>query len=173
MSWWTGFADAHREHLSISATRSRRLLPRHWKRSPRPRGGSALPCPALLKRLYLEIGNGGFGPGYGLFGVKGGFADDVTGMTVEDLYREHQDWGDWWPTGLVPICDWGCTMGAAIDCTTPAADVVFIGDRSPLLMPQGVGFAAWMEDWGNGIDLFNPVYRRYQRFHPATPDEHS
>src|SRR5262245_41797485 len=25
------------------------------------------PFPALLRRLYLEVGNGGFGPGYGLF----------------------------------------------------------------------------------------------------------
>src|SRR5690242_3913384 len=28
--------------------------------------------PALLKRLYAEIGNGGFGPGYGLIGLTNG-----------------------------------------------------------------------------------------------------
>jgi hypothetical protein len=25
--------------------------------------------PALLRRIYLEVGNGGFGPGYGLFAL--------------------------------------------------------------------------------------------------------
>ncbi len=25
------------------------------------------PLPTLLRRIYLEVGNGGFGPGYGLF----------------------------------------------------------------------------------------------------------
>lgn len=29
--------------------------------------------PPLLRLLYLQIANGGFGPGYGLFGVSGGF----------------------------------------------------------------------------------------------------
>ncbi len=28
--------------------------------------------PALLRRLYLEVENGGFGPGAGLLGVEGG-----------------------------------------------------------------------------------------------------
>ena len=28
--------------------------------------------PILLRRLYLEVGNGGFGPSYGLLGISGG-----------------------------------------------------------------------------------------------------
>ena len=28
--------------------------------------------PSLLRRLYLEVGNGGFGPGYGLLGLRDG-----------------------------------------------------------------------------------------------------
>src|SRR6476660_8954818 len=31
-----------------------------------------LTLPPFLRRLYTEIGNGGFGPGYGLIGVEGG-----------------------------------------------------------------------------------------------------
>src|SRR5688572_7984728 len=30
------------------------------------------PLPPLLRRLYLEVGNGGFGPGYALLGLRGG-----------------------------------------------------------------------------------------------------
>jgi hypothetical protein len=32
--------------------------------------------PTLLRRLYLEVGNGGFGPGYGVLGLQGGHLDD-------------------------------------------------------------------------------------------------
>ena len=32
--------------------------------------------PNLLTQLYSSIGNGGFGPGYGMLGVVGGAADD-------------------------------------------------------------------------------------------------
>jgi hypothetical protein len=31
--------------------------------------------PPLLRQLYTEVGNGGFGPGYGLFGLEGGYTD--------------------------------------------------------------------------------------------------
>jgi hypothetical protein len=34
--------------------------------------------PTFLRRLYLEVGNGGFGPGYGLLGIgKNGSHDDL------------------------------------------------------------------------------------------------
>jgi hypothetical protein len=34
------------------------------------------PLPDLLKSLYA-LANGGFGPGYGLLGLRGGYADDM------------------------------------------------------------------------------------------------
>src|SRR5436190_20370076 len=59
----------------------------------------------LLKRLYLEVGNGGFGPGFGLYGLlSGGFADDLQGLTLPDLYLSAMEYD--WPEKLVSICDW-------------------------------------------------------------------
>jgi hypothetical protein len=29
----------------------------------------------LLRELYTQVGNGGFGPGYGVFGLEGGYTD--------------------------------------------------------------------------------------------------
>ena len=67
--------------------------------------------PSLLKRLYLEVGNGGFGPGYGLYGLSGGYReDDVGDLTFPDLYLVDAD-SEVWPKKLVPICNWGCCMG--------------------------------------------------------------
>jgi hypothetical protein len=31
--------------------------------------------PPLLRELYTHVGNGGFGPGYGIFGLEGGYTD--------------------------------------------------------------------------------------------------
>ena len=42
--------------------------------------------PPLLKRIYTEIGNGGFGPGYGLICMSSG-ASDSTRKTAPEIYR--------------------------------------------------------------------------------------
>jgi hypothetical protein len=117
--------------------------------------------PPLLERIYVEIGNGGFGPGFGLYGVAGGYAEDLQGLTLPELYLSEIEYH--WPEKLVSICDWGCTMGSAIDCSSPEGEIVFLGDSSPVCMPEGITFTAWLEDWVNGVDLFERVYRRYQK----------
>jgi hypothetical protein len=33
--------------------------------------------PPLLSRLYTQVANGGFGPGYGIFGLEGGYANPI------------------------------------------------------------------------------------------------
>ena len=45
------------------------------------------PLPPLLKELYLRVGNGGYGPGYGLIGTTGGAKDDL-GKNLESLYAD-------------------------------------------------------------------------------------
>ena len=46
--------------------------------------------PPLLRRLYAEVANGGFGPGTGILGIAGGWATGRR-QTVEDLYAEMLD----------------------------------------------------------------------------------
>src|SRR3712207_2542113 len=62
--------------------------------------------PELLRELYLEVGNGGFGPSYGLLGVgSSGWTDDQ-GDTVETLSLGVEDPHDpdeyTWPDKLLP-----------------------------------------------------------------------
>jgi len=64
--------------------------------------------PSLLRRLYVEIGNGGFGPGYGFIGVP--TADTVARRRrfIENHYRNIQrprEDPNWWPAELVPVSD--------------------------------------------------------------------
>jgi len=83
--------------------------------------------PALLRRLYTEVANGGFGPASGLVGLRGG-ATTSSGSSVEDLYAEmleakeqHDAWE--WPRSLVPVCDLSGVY-ACVDCATEGGRVV-------------------------------------------------
>lgn len=78
--------------------------------------------PPLLRRLYLEAGNGGFGPGYGILGLRDGHRGD-TRRTALGLYREaHGTSSTGWsflPASLLPICHWGCGIYSFTDCPQP------------------------------------------------------
>jgi hypothetical protein len=120
--------------------------------------------PALLARLYTEVGNGGFGPGYGLFGIKGGFTDDSQQLPLPELYLSsvHPQPGmlphELWPEKLVPICDWGCNMMSSVDCSARGGTMVFLEDD--MIVPEDLSFDQWMEDWVKGVDLFRRARRR-------------
>jgi hypothetical protein len=69
--------------------------------------------PALVRAVYLKVGNGGFGPEYGIVGTDGGAKLD--GCTLETCYQnmiklesENSVWR--WPKALLrwPITDAAC-----------------------------------------------------------------
>lgn len=45
--------------------------------------------PSLLRLCYLAVGNGGYGPGFGIIGLKGGYASDLGTLleTYESLHN--------------------------------------------------------------------------------------
>ncbi len=82
--------------------------------------------PVLLRRLYLEVANGGFGPGYGIVGVDGGWTD--RGDTLADLarsFRRGSPFDTWtWPPTLLPLCHLGDGAYDCVDTARPAAPVL-------------------------------------------------
>src|SRR5581483_6824395 len=76
-----------------------------------------LTLPELVRQCYLRIGNGGFGPGYGMIGIKigaeEGHTESLFNGCLPDLYlfclepREIED-QDPWPDKLVPFFERGC-----------------------------------------------------------------
>jgi hypothetical protein len=117
--------------------------------------------PPLLRRLYLEVANGGFGPGPGLLGVSGGWRS-VKGRSMEQLYdemlearQEHRRWI--WPPSLIPIVDYDGPF-AAVDASTPDGRIVEFdfeeldgegrdGGWSRAFQDKADSLEAWFEAW--------------------------
>jgi hypothetical protein len=123
--------------------------------------------PALLRDIHLTVGNGGFGPGYGLLGIEGGapYSARGRGWSVVELYREfrqrparHERWGE----KLLPICDWGCTYLSYLDCALPSAPVMSSDEGAHGHGPWGCAFSLhaasleeWMQRWIDGEFLWH------------------
>ena len=110
-----------------------------------------LPFPPLLRRLYLEVGNGGFSPGYGLLGLS--YDSQYTGLSMYRRAREDAS-GSWssFPPSLFPLCDWGCAIYSFVDCSSPEGPM-WGWDPNPdpdgveALYPQHLGLAGWLGRW--------------------------
>lgn len=126
-------------------------------------------CP-LLKRIYTEVANGGFGPGSGIIGVGNGYTDDW-GYNLEDLYhyfttRQHYDPSWHWPAGLLPFCHWGYTTYSCVDSHHSRFPVLIIdpGYREPgddmeeVFIEHKDSIADWFHDWLAGNDLWADVF---------------
>jgi hypothetical protein len=116
--------------------------------------------PPFLRTLYLEIANGGFGPGYGLTGLDAsGWLDPETGLSLPDQYlswwSDARAFGEQIPERILPICDWGCCARSYIDCNTPNAEMIFASDAGVAWddFRERIGFEQWMEDWAGGVNL--------------------
>ena len=80
------------------------------------------PPPPLLRRVYLEVANGGVGPSGGIEGLPGGYARGGDMFANYVSYRTAElDPGDppAPPNGLLFICDYGCAAWALVDCRQP------------------------------------------------------
>ncbi len=82
------------------------------------------PVPPLLRRLYTEVGNGGFGPDYGLEGVPRipavpGTPDIVALYEMYNSRPPEDDRGHVWPRGWVPLISGGCLYMECVDFLVP------------------------------------------------------
>jgi hypothetical protein len=109
----------------------------------------------LHRRLLLEVGNGGFGPGDGLIGLPGGRLDEGGRSLVElcsYLWVDAETPG--LPPGVVPLCDWGDAIWSCLD---EEADRMLTLDESGLT-DTGQSFQTWLMDWVSGVSLFGKMF---------------
>jgi hypothetical protein len=129
------------------------------------------PIPSLLRTIYAQLANGGFGPGYGLHGAVGGF--DEAGNIV-DGYKFHLatsklidleeyapkrligtlDLPDTvWPRYFIYLCDWDY---ATTSCLDVATGCVYLcrpsrtDSHSFTLLLEASSLQEWFEFWLQG-----------------------
>jgi hypothetical protein len=118
------------------------------------------PLPELLRRLYLEVGNGGFGPGYGLLGLDGGATDDL-GHNALSNWR-HLDVRLRAPrrktpprdSQLFPCFYCGCSEYLCLDCRQPDGPMWVFDPGNPrqVFAPRGITFPNLMAGWAGEPD---------------------
>jgi hypothetical protein len=140
------------------------------------------PLPPLLRILYARIANGGFGPGYGLHGVLGGFDEAgslVDGYTFHltrsepidlELYTSTSSVHDSidlpntvWPRYLLYLCDWDCATTSCLDAATGRVYLCRPSrteSRSFTLLLEAPSLRVWLELWLAG-ELKNKVVVRW------------
>ncbi len=95
------------------------------------------PLPELLRSLYAEVGNGGFGPSFGLVPLTvGSLGDDTPAEAEFELVCDYErltrryadDLRGGWPAGLVPAFYCGCAVFEFVDCGDPAGPVMWFDE---------------------------------------------
>jgi len=107
--------------------------------------------PELLRTVYLKVGNGGFGPQYGIIGTKGGAKLD--GYTLETCYQdmmklEKENFIWCWPRGLLPLANYGCGMWSCVDCEYKKLPMIL---WDPNNLNPGLNGADARLNWGNAF----------------------
>lgn len=124
---------------------------------------------ATLRRIFTEVGNGGFGPQYGLLGLRGGMRNEHGNDAVDQYlaYREARcsdiHWS--WPLGLLPLGHLGCAMYLCVDCTTPEGVVTWFEPNphvtgqpwTDAFFPLAKSTDKWLLPWLDGEDLFDKL----------------
>lgn len=136
------------------------------------------PYPPVLRMLYSQLANGGFGPAYGLVGAFCGYADSLhkekqhtyllqesvvssafpKGTDFLDLEQYEKQHGtpkklyldtSLWPKHLIFLCDWGCGFFSFLHAKT--GHVYYFGED--YLFYQAGSLEEWLERWLQGENL--------------------
>lgn len=160
--------------LSRVAEAAGTTRPWGWSFLPAPvdaeaiaRAESALGFPLLplLAALYLRVGDGGFGPEYGVLplldsspaGERAVVAQYLTNRTEAE---KDPDWP--WPEGVLPISHWGCGMYACVDCSSPHGTVLLYepnaDEAEHSWYVDAPGLKEWLTTWLDGKGWYEESY---------------
>jgi hypothetical protein len=155
------------------ADKARNTRPWGWPSLPEPVDAATLAhaetalgfrLPPLLADLYLRIGDGGFGPEYGLLplldSAPAGEPAAVTQyLANRESARKDPDWP--WPEGILPISHWGCAMYACVDCRSPQATVLLFepnaDDADQAWYVDASSLGDWLCAWVDGTGWYEEM----------------
>ncbi|MFF8931589.1 SMI1/KNR4 family protein [Streptomyces longwoodensis] len=117
------------------------------------------PMPPLLKRIYLEVADGGFG--------RWGEALSLTDTTYSfsDSRRLLEEYLGWrgapnYPPSVVPLLTWGCAIWSLVDYSSPEGRMwgwdpnVRCPEHGHALFPEDLTLAERLCGWLDGRDNF-------------------
>lgn len=167
--WRRGIAedDPRRERFEYTPATSEQLAATE--------AALGFPLPSVLRTLYGELANGGFGPAYGLRGVIGGFVGTGTlveqyqwsqeGMQLVDLTSYADQWKEsdgqrfltlarnLWPARLLPLAEWGCAVEICLDCIEGQVLRVAPVQEGYRFTCLAASLEEWLQQWMRG-DLY-------------------
>lgn len=84
------------------------------------------PLPQTLRDIYLNVGNGGFGPYLGLFlGGVNGFEDEGYNVVTHYHLMRSEPNRFHWPERQLTFFHWGCACRCTLDCTVADGVVAY------------------------------------------------
>lgn len=123
------------------------------------------PLPPMLRTLYSQLANGGFGPAYGIRGVKGGAPEEAgTLATWYQIRAEMLTFFDLkeaeirpgknfsfdassWPRSLLALCDLGCGNSIGLDSVSGLVLSIDLLDHGFSLTSVGDSLEQWLQRW--------------------------
>jgi hypothetical protein len=122
--------------------------------------------PPLLRAIYRDVSNGGFGDSYGFLGLINGprNEDGLDAVSLYEAYRlsdpSDKNWN--WPKGLLPLCHLGCAMYHCVQCDDAHSPIVWFepnphedeGPWDDSFIPFCPSFNEYLSAWLDGVDLW-------------------
>lgn len=128
--------------------------------------------PEILKQCYTEIGNGHFGPGYGLlplFPQK----KNYNGTDEENILAFNEEFTkcefDFWTPSCIPLVHWGCGIYSFMDLAQPEKNIViFDGNNFEEDIPgSGIfetkrNLQSFLEAWTQDIIIWDEMFNDFE-----------
>ena len=114
--------------------------------------------PAIVRRISLEVADGGFGPNWGINRLRHpaklpfGPWYEVE-MSVESWHRlyhdpkEASDLSPEFPDRFIRYCEVGCNIAICVDCTSPAGLLFMDDPMANSVKPLNETVEQWLIDW--------------------------
>ena len=107
--------------------------------------------PSLLTRIYTEVADGGFGPGYGLLSLAN---SGPNGRSLSSVYRDFRA-GDWLER-LLPLWDWGCAMWSCLDGRSEEGAIITSNQGE--FTVTNFTLRSWLQAWTTSVDLSQEIF---------------
>lgn len=107
--------------------------------------------PPLMVRLYSEVADGFWGPGYGLNPLLASIPD-IGVVSIVESKKSYPEIG--WPSNLIFLCSYGCGFEAYVNHMEPTLPVIYEDCDGPnddyMRWPSGYSLDEYLQAWLDG-----------------------